>query len=59
LALLARERQKIINQLQEKQEKIVASVKKHLQNEIKRGIMAYKVKDGRFDYEFVSAIKCI
>ncbi|XP_022173257.1 uncharacterized protein LOC111035790 [Myzus persicae] len=43
LALLARERRKIINQLQEKQEKLVTSVKKDLYNEIKRGIMAYKV----------------
>ncbi|KAE9524396.1 hypothetical protein AGLY_015233 [Aphis glycines] len=43
LALLARERRKIINQLQVKQENLVASVKRDLFNEIKKGIMAYKV----------------
>jgi len=52
LALLARERRKIINQLQEKQEKLVASVKKDLHNEIKRGIMAYKVNDGQLGCEY-------
>lgn len=45
LALLARERRKIIMALQEKQEKIVLAMKKELLNEIKRGIMSYKVND--------------
>lgn len=43
LALLARERRKIINRLQEKQEKLVLAMKRDLQNEIKQGILDYKV----------------
>lgn len=40
---MARERRKIINQLQEKQEKHILAMKKDLLDEIKRGIIDYKV----------------
>lgn len=43
LALLARERRKIINRLQEKQEKLVLAMRRDLQTEIKQGILDYKV----------------
>ncbi|XP_050527685.1 uncharacterized protein LOC126897831 isoform X2 [Daktulosphaira vitifoliae] len=42
LALLARERRKIINRMKEKQENLIKAMKKDLQEEIKRGIIAYK-----------------
>lgn len=43
LALLARERRKIITRLQEKQENLVVAMKRDLQNEIKQGVLSYKV----------------
>lgn len=42
--MLARERRKIINRMQEKQEKLIVAMKKDLKNEIQRGIVAYKVR---------------
>lgn len=47
LALLARERRKIINRLQEKQDNLVVAMKRDLKNEIKQGILNYKVIDQR------------
>ncbi|XP_050426955.1 uncharacterized protein LOC126837169 [Adelges cooleyi] len=43
LALLARERRKIINRMKERQEKLIVAMKRDLQDEIRRGIDAYKV----------------
>ncbi|VVC37441.1 Hypothetical protein CINCED_3A006598 [Cinara cedri] len=43
LALLARERRKIISRLQEKQENLIVAMKRDLQNEIQQGILNYKV----------------
>lgn len=43
LSILVRERQKIVLRLLEKQENLIVAMRKDLQNEIKRGILDYKV----------------
>lgn len=43
LSILVKERQKIVLRLLEKQENLIVAMRRDLQNEIKRGILDYKV----------------
>jgi len=43
LSILVKERQKIVLRLLEKQENLIVDMRRDLQNEIKRGILDYKV----------------